>query len=115
MDNNWLLTLESFFSQNSVFFVGSETDDTVLLAIKPVFDPKTKTLSWFDPQKKRIIEIKSLDLKEETYLEINTKNDSIYIFLPLSLELDNNVLKNKLFDRKEFITNEEMVKYFTEI
>lgn len=103
-----------FLSQRKVFFVGSSTDKTVLIAVHPRFQEQAKTLSWWDTVKERVKQVKSMQVGEEPVLQIVDAQDNSYMFVPLSLPLYNNVVRNRLPGKREFATEEEMVQAFEE-
>lgn len=101
-----------FLSSRKVFFVGSPTDKTVLIAVHPRFQEQVKTLSWWDTVKERVKQVKSMQVGEEPVLQVTDDQDNAYVFVPLSLPLYNNVVKNRLPGQREFATEEDMVKAF---
>lgn len=108
------LQLEKFLNTKKVFFVGSQTDGTVLIAVHPRFQKQEKTISWWDTVKERVKQVKSIQVAAEPVLQVTDVQDNVYIFVPLSLPLYNNVVRSRLPGQREFATEEEMVKAFEE-
>lgn len=103
-----------FLNAKKVFFVGSPTDETVLIAVHPRFQEQVKTLSWWDTVKERVKQVKSMQVGEEPVLQVTDVQDNAYMFVPLSLPLYNNIVRNRLPGQREFATEEEMIKAFEE-
>jgi len=103
---------EEFLNAKKVFFVGSQTDKTVLIAVHPRFQEQVKTLSWWDTVKERVKQVKSMQVGEDPVLQVTDAQDNAYVFVPLSLPLYNNVVKNRLPGQREFATEEDMIKAF---
>jgi hypothetical protein len=106
-----------FLSRKKVFFVGSNADDTVLIAIKPHFHEKTRALFWFDTVKERGMIVKSMEVKQlgnDYVLQVIDEQNRKYVFVPLSLKFYNNMVKNRLPHGKEVATEEEMITAFEE-
>lgn len=101
-----------FLGTKKVFLVGSNTDETVLVAINPRYDSRTKMVSWWDTVKERMKEAKTLEVENEQSMTVVDIENNIYFFVPLSLELYNNVVKSRLAQGGNFATEEEMVKAF---
>lgn len=103
-----------FLSQRRVFFVGSQQDKTVLVAIHPHYDEKARMLRWWDTVKERAKQVKAMNVGETPVLQVTDVQDNSYVFVPLSLPLYNNVVKDQLSGKREFATEEEMIKAFEE-
>src|SRR3989344_6613731 len=107
--------LVEFLSLSKVYFVGSPTDRSVLLAIHPLLHEETGMLSWWDTVKERMKKVKAIQIEEDhhTLHVIDVKNTE-YIFTPLTLSLYNNIVKEELFRPKEFTSDDEMIQAFEE-
>jgi len=103
---------EEFLSMKKVFMVGSLSDETVLIAVNPIFDEHTLILTWWDTIKDRIKQVKSFEVNEDSILHVTDIQDDSYTFVPLSLQLYNNVVRDQLLGKREFVTDEEMVQAF---
>lgn len=107
-----ILQPAEFLKKKEVFFVISPTDETVLIAIHPRYQERTKLLTWWDTVKERAINIKSMQTGSDPVLQIVDIRDNSYTFVPLSLTLYNNVVKDQLPEKNEFASEEDMVKAF---
>lgn len=115
MDNYTNLNLKSipdFLSAHPIFFVKSE-DDTVLLAIHPRYDNLSNTLYWWDTTHERAKHVvMAPHFSEKNELEFFDNEKNSYIFIPMTLELYNTLVKPKLNDPKDFKSLEELINDF---
>lgn len=107
MKNN-LADLESFFSEKKIFYVESENDPTVLVAIDPRFFPERKALHWFDTTKERIKFVDEVLKLEPDYLVFRDKYGIVYTFQKLTLKIFNEKVKEKMVNVKDWKSEEEM-------
>jgi hypothetical protein len=108
------LPTDEFLHSTEVFFVGSDTDDTVLVAIHPEYNDTTQMISWWDTVKERMKKVETVEVNGDVSLTFTDSQSDKYIFVPMSLPLYNNVVKNQLIAGKEFNTEEEMLEAFKE-
>lgn len=98
-----------------VYFVSSPEDSSVLIALDVKINDDS--VSWFDTVKDRIMYIgKILDNNPEHFVfQRNDKGETgIYTFVPMTLEIYNQRVKNRILIQQDFSREEEMLKAFQE-
>lgn len=104
--------IKEFFSKTKIFFVGSISDQKALIALHPFYDSESNTLRWWDTNHERLIEIKNLIGIEANVLSLQTVDNKQYRFIPMTLQIYNNLVKNQLPNPIEFGNEEEMIESF---
>lgn len=102
------------FQEHKVFFVGSNQDSTVLVAIHPHYDESQRVLRWWDTVTDRTRIVKQISIEAAGVLQVQDDQDRSYTFVPMSLELYNNMVRGKLSGKRTFASEEEMVQAFEE-
>lgn len=95
-----------------LFYVESNQDKTVLLALDVnVID---NTMRWFDSNKERVFIIHAFNKQENGNIilekESSQPEKTIYTLVPMTLEIYNQQVKNKLDKKKEFTDLQELYK-----
>lgn len=112
MEHNKKIILES-----KVYFVSSEKDETVLLAMDVEINENEKTVKWFDTVKERLMYYELIvdsDHKHLVFERLEKEGGEIYTFIPLTLEIYDEKVKNRILIPKDFEFEEEMLKAFEE-
>ncbi|KKS44456.1 hypothetical protein A2567_00275 [Candidatus Azambacteria bacterium RIFOXYD1_FULL_42_11] len=99
-----------------VYYMSSPDDDTVLIAL----DIKISDygfIEWFDTIKDRIMRVgEIIDNNSEHF--VFQRNDgqtkSTYTLIPMTIDIYNDKIKNKILIPKEFATKEKMLTAFEE-
>lgn len=103
--------------ESRVYFVSSEKDKTVLLAMDVKIDENEKTIGWFDTVKERLMYYEFIvDPNDNHFVFQRSEKEGgdTYIFIPLSLEIYNKKVKNRILIPKDFESEEDMLKIFEE-
>lgn len=103
--------------ESRVYFVSSEKDKTVLLAIDVKIDENEKTVGWFDTVKDRLMYYESIvdpDDKHFVFQRSEKEGEGTYTFTPLILEIYREKVKNRILIPQDFKTEEDMLKAFEE-
>jgi len=96
--------------KDTVYFVSSDKDATVLLAM----DIKINDgyISWFDTVKERMMKIKSTkDIDGDSFVfKRDDGNSSEYHFTPITLEIYNNKVGDRLISPRKYDNEEDLVE-----
>lgn len=105
-----LETKESIFS-SKVYYVSSDKDNTVLIAINPqIYE---RYILWDDGDKERIFPLASAYKIED--ILILSSDDATYFLQPMTFAIYNSVIKSELINPPATINSqEELEEYFTE-
>lgn len=97
-----------------LYFVTSDKDDTVLLAMDIKINEKDNSVVWFDSVKDRVMTIKNIMDYDPLHFVFERDGDmgGTYTFIPLTLDIYNENVKNKILSRKEFESEQEMTRAF---
>lgn len=98
-----------------VYFVASETDDSVLVGMD--VQRTGPWMSWFDTVKERQMMAEAiLDRNPEHYAFRRAAQEGghIYTLVPMNLDTYNASVKSKLFNGKEFPDEQSMINAFLE-
>lgn len=104
----------------SVYYVESPDDDTVLLAINVTIKPSSLNnedvfiISWYDTSHERIM-IASRIKQDNNYFafkRVKQEGGGSYFFVPITLDIYNNKVKQHLTTKADFTDNDEMLKAF---
>lgn len=96
-----------------VYYVFSDTDSTVLIALSVQFNEKN--VLWFDTIKQRIMAIeKIVDSSHQHFVfeRALIEGGGIYTFVPMTLEIYNNKVKNNILSSQEFTDQEKLLLAF---
>jgi len=96
-----------------VYYVYSPDDDTVLVAIDVVITGNL--ISWFDTVRERRMTIEKIysDSPDEFIFKRSEKEGGqIYSLIPLTLDIYNKKVKNRLLSPKDFENEEDMLNAF---
>jgi len=99
----------------TVYFVASETDDSVLVGMD--VQRTGPWMSWFDTVKERRMMAEAiLDRNPEHYSFRRAAQEGghTYTFMPMNLDTYNTSVKPKLFNGKEFPDEQSMISAFLE-
>lgn len=106
--------------EDQVFYVTSRKDETVLVAVgltvkKGLIEgDKVYLLRWFDTVYWR--EMAASELHEQdgyiSFKRIEAEGGGVYYLIPMSLEIYNNLVKNELFNSREFRDEAEFRRAF---
>ena len=101
-----------------VYYVESPEDDTVLVAIdveiKEYHEDNTMTVSWYDTTHERSMAAKEI-IKKDSYFQferIMKDGERHYRFIPMSLEIYNKKIKDRLVAGSDFSNKEELIEAF---
>ena len=100
---------------NRAYYVFSDQDDTVLVALDVKFD--NKRTGWFDTIKERIMTIEKIidsDPQRFIFKRAPTEGGGIYTFVPMTLEIYKEKVKKHMIIPREFNDSEEMFSAFEE-
>ena len=100
---------------NRVYYVSSNKDNSVLVALDVEFN--NKEIRWFDTIKERGMKIeKIIDLSLQNFIFNRDLNEGggIYKFVPMTLEIYNDKVKNHMLIPREFTDPEELFLAFEE-
>ena len=98
--------------EKPLYFVWSNDDPYVLIALHPYYNKERQTLTWWDTTKERIADVESYKRSGDKSVTITTKRQTQLTFVPLSLQLYQNAVKDKLTDHPDFKTEEDMLAGF---
>ncbi len=100
-----------------LYFVSSESDSTVLLAMDiRISNDIENTIRWFDSVKERIMHIEKIIDQSPLHFVFQRKSgkNEVYTFVPLTLEIYNREVKNRILIPHNFATEDEMTNAFLE-
>src|SRR3989344_8420668 len=112
MEHNKKIILES-----KVYFVSSEKDETVLLAMGVEINESEKTIRWFDTIKERLMYyelIVDFDRKHLVFERSEKEGGGVYTFVPLTTKIYDEKVKKRILIPKDFKSEEEMLEAFEE-
>ena len=105
--------MSKIFDPDKIYYVSSPDDGTVLIAMN--IEAGEREIRWFDTVKERIMEVDSiLDKDSEHFVFKRQELGGVYTFVPMSLEVFREKVKNKILIPRDFDTEEEMVAAFKE-
>lgn len=96
-----------------VYYVFSPEDNTVLLAMD--IRISEDTIRWFDTIKERIMHIKQIqteNLNELTFKTSEQKDEKVYTFIPLTIEIYKDKIQKEILLPQDFQNEEEMFQAF---
>lgn len=101
---------------DGVFYVSSDTDDSVLIGIDLKVDFNEKVISWFDTVKDRVMELEDVISRNPNHFVFKRRGqeNGTYVFVPLTLEIYNKKVKNKILIPRDFKTEKDMLDAFKE-
>jgi hypothetical protein len=98
-----------------VYYVYSPDDDTVLIAMDVIISDNN--IRWFDTIKERIMTIEKIlsdNSSEFVFKRSQEEGGQIYTFVPLTLNIYKEKVKQYLVSPQDFENEEEMFKAFEE-
>ena len=98
-----------------VYYVSSDKDDTVLVALDVEFD--NKKVRWFDTIKERIMRAeKIIDSTPQKFIFNRdlSEGGGTYTFVPMTLEIYNDRVKQHMLVPREFTDLEKLFLAFEE-
>lgn len=106
--------IESEPINNEIYFVQSDRDKTVLVAIDLVIDTDRKTVSWFDINKERIMYYNEIqnDGANIEFSRSQNEGGGEYSFQPLTLDFYKTNIAPRLDQAEDFLSTEEMKAAF---
>lgn len=111
-DNNAYSKCIEILNKYKVFYVSSENDDSVLVAVSPRIT-LNRYISWFDLSRNRKMKIKDIVQKDESKLcfqrQMNDGSIITYLMIPITLDLYNLHIKNRLIVPKDFLVEKELI------
>jgi hypothetical protein len=101
---------------NIIYYVCSQNDNTVLLALKVEIRKDLNIVSWFDTIKYRNFEYSQISEENNniTIYRSDSKDNLIYTLTPLTLELYNQKVKKHMTIQKEYQDKETLYKDLNE-
>ena len=95
-----------------VYYVESDQDESVLVGINVQI--RGEWISWFDTVKERVMRGKMLENSLECLSFRRDEDDGgqTYSFTPMTLDIYNSSVKNKLVGRPEFSNQQAMLEAF---
>ncbi len=97
-----------------VYFVKASNDDTSVLIAMNIYTD-SRTISWFDTVKERIMGIeKIVDKKSDHFVfeRAHSEGGGKYTFVPMTLKIYNQKVKKNILVPQEVTDEEEMLKAF---
>ena len=103
----------------SVYYVESNEDGTVLVGMKVTIRRISNNhfvVSWWDPTHERCRSAGEINYEGDSFSfkRISEEGGQTYYFSPMTLEIYNTRVKNRLLGKREFDNEEEMIKAFLE-
>lgn len=103
----------------SVYYVESNEDGTVLVGMKVTIRRISNNhfvVSWWDPTHERCMSASEINCEGDSFSfkRISEEGGQTYYFRPMTLEIYNTRVKNRLLGKREFDNEEEMIKAFLE-
>ena len=98
--------------KEKIYYVQSKEDPTALVAIEPGYFNDGRVLTWYDGAHERVIEIKEVSSNEPDLVKIKDRENRIYTFVPMTLDIYNQHVKQHLFAPEDFAREEDMVAAF---
>ena len=113
MDNNERLP-------EPVYYVSSEDDNTVLIAMNVAIqyinstDNKKAVVTWYDTNRVRVMEADVWKFIEDGFIfnRSDVKKPQVYRFVPMTLEIYHNKVKARIYTQHDFSNKEDMIKAF---
>lgn len=109
--------LNKLLNLTGVYYVFCPDDQTVLLARDIVVSPERKTITWFDTIKDRVMhyrEISDSDPNHFVFEREQRTGRAVYTFVPLTLDIYNEIVKYHIIVPRTFSSAEEMIEAFEE-
>ena len=103
----------------SVYYVESNEDGTVLVGMKVTIRRISNNyfvVSWWDPTHERCMSASEINYEGDSFSfkRISEEGGQTYYFSPMTLEIYNTRVKDRLLGKREFDNEEEMIKAFLE-
>ena len=103
----------------SVYYVESNEDGTVLVGMKVTIRRISNNyfvVSWWDPTHERCMSASEINYEGDnfSFKRISEEGGQTYYFSPMTLEIYNTRVKDRLLGKREFDNEEEMIKAFLE-
>ena len=103
----------------SVYYVESNEDGTVLVGMKVTIRRISNNhfvVSWWDPTHERCMSASEINCEGDSFSfkRISEEGGQTYYFRPMTLEIYNTRVKDRLLGKREFDNEEEMIKAFLE-
>jgi hypothetical protein len=103
----------------SVYYVESNEDGTVLVGMKVTIRRISNNyfvVSWWDPTHERCMSADEINYEGDnfSFKRISEEGGQTYYFSPMTLEIYNTRVKDRLLGKREFDNEEEMIKAFLE-
>ncbi|MDO8496716.1 MAG: hypothetical protein Q7S43_04695 [bacterium] len=112
-----MISGETIKMTDKIYYVTSDIDDSVLIAMNIIVDPFEKTVIWFDTVKERIMELEEVIDHNPDHLvfkRLSKSMSGIYTFIPMTLDIYNSKIRNKILIPRDFNNEEEMTAAFME-
>ena len=106
MDHNLEELFKTYKFSNRVYNVISQQDDTVVLAVDPKF--QGNFLTWFDTVKERMKPVERVIKADTNEFSFISDNEVIYTFLPLTIDLYENNVKQHLIAPESYLNLEDL-------
>ncbi len=102
-----------------VYYVEATEDGTVLVGMKVTIRRISNNhfaVSWWDPTHERCMSASEINCEGDSFSfkRISEEGGQTYYFRPMTLEIYNTHVKNRLLGKREFDNEEEMIKAFLE-
>lgn len=102
-----------------VYYVESNEDSSVLVGMKVTIRQISNNhfvVSWWDPTHERCMSASEINCEGDSFSfkRISEEGGQTYYSRPMTLEIYNTRVKNRLFGKREFDNEEEMIKAFLE-
>ena len=95
---------------HKIYYASCQSDNTVLIAMDIKISENQKTISWLDTVKERITEIESIEENDPGYFVFKIKeNGQIYTFIPMTLEIFREKVKDRILIPQDFETEDQML------
>lgn len=105
-------TTEMYLNEHALFFVESDSDDTVLVALNTYFNENSETITWWDSTKERAKAAKNLTLADDK-LSFTDESGNNYTLTPMTMEIYEDKVKNKIKTGDKDVKNmEELIAGF---
>ena len=103
----------------SVYYVESNEDSSVLVGMKVTIRRISNNhfvVSWWDPTHERCMSAGEINYEGDnfSFKRISEEGGQTYYFSPMTLEIYNTRVKDRLLGKREFDNEEEMIKAFLE-
>jgi len=101
--------------KDKIYYVISDEDESVLIGMDLRINFNDKTISWFDTVKDRTMGFEAIiDDNPDHFVFKRSGRGEVYTFVPMTLEVYNDNVKNRILIPRDLETEEDMLKAFEE-